>query len=288
VVPWQDVLHEGPVPEGLNPAELRNVRANFIASAGWSVLADVLHRFQVRDAALIRLEIHDEIVLWFEHDLYDQLQLLQAMERVVGHDNVTLICNAEYLGRLESAQLKNRFEERVRLRAEHFNLAGYAWSAFRSRDPRDIEAVLRDDLSLLPFLASALQRHLEQFPSVQSGLSRSERQILEVLVQGDCSLKDLYHRSHHEREEAIFLGDTVFLRYLHNLRDVAEPLLKTKGDDWNSIAALTEMGSQVLSGRADHVRLNGIDRWLGGTHLRGNEAAFRWDATSGTLLETRE
>ena len=283
IVPWRDVLHEGPVPEGLNPAELRNVRANFVASAGWSLLPDVLQEFQARDAALMQSEEHDEVVLWFEHDLYDQLQLLQVLERVVGHDHVTLACRAEYLGRLDSLRLREIFDERERLQDEHFNLAAYAWSAFRSPDPGDVEDVLREDLSLFPFLASALKRHLEQFPSVESGLSRSERQILEVLAMEDVPLKDLYTRSHKEREEAIFLGDTVFLRYVRGLRDVPEPLLKTQSDDWTSFASMTESGREVLSGRSDHVRLNGIDRWLGGVHLKGHDAAFRWDAASGSL-----
>jgi hypothetical protein len=39
----------------------------------------------------------------------------------------------------------------------------------------------------------------------------------------------------------------------------------------------------VLAGEADHVRLNGIDRWLGGVHLEGDEAAWRWDAAAGRL-----
>jgi hypothetical protein len=33
----------------------------------------------------------------------------------------------------------------------------------------------------------------------------------------------------------------------------------------------------VLDGEADHVDLNGIDRWLGGVHLQGKKALFRWD-----------
>jgi hypothetical protein len=31
VLPWRDVLHEGPDPSGLSFDELREVRANFIA-----------------------------------------------------------------------------------------------------------------------------------------------------------------------------------------------------------------------------------------------------------------
>jgi len=33
----------------------------------------------------------------------------------------------------------------------------------------------------------------------------------------------------------------------------------------------------VLAGKADHITLNGIDRWIGGVHLFGNQVPWRWD-----------
>jgi hypothetical protein len=48
---------------------------------------------------------------------------------------------------------------------------------------------------------------------------------------------------------------------------------------------LTAAGGRVLRGQADHVALNGIDRWVGGVHLRGPEARWRWD--EGTESVTR-
>ena len=46
---------------------------------------------------------------------------------------------------------------------------------------------------------------------------------------------------------------------------------------WNGKVRLTPMGRAVLEGAADHVRINGIDRWLGGVHLTGTEAKYRWN-----------
>jgi hypothetical protein len=47
--------------------------------------------------------------------------------------------------------------------------------------------------------------------------------------------------------------------------------------------ALTDAGRAVLEGREDRVRLNGIDRWLGGVHLQGNESEWRWDVAHRRL-----
>jgi hypothetical protein len=39
---------------------------------------------------------------------------------------------------------------------------------------------------------------------------------------------------------------------------------------------LTDAGRRVLAGEADHVALDGIDRWVGGVHLHGRDARWRW------------
>ena len=80
VLAWRDALHEGPVPAGLALEQLSVVRAGFLTQAGLSVPGeDVAASFRQRDASLKSTYSHDEIVLWFEHDLYDQLQLLQLL-----------------------------------------------------------------------------------------------------------------------------------------------------------------------------------------------------------------
>ena len=41
--------------------------------------------------------------------------------------------------------------------------------------------------------------------------------------------------------------------------------------DRHAAVALTDAGRGVLDGAADHVALNGIDRWIGGVHLVGRD-----------------
>lgn len=45
------------------------------------------------------------------------------------------------------------------------------------------------------------------------------------------------------------------------------------------------MGKAVLAGKQDAVRLNGIDKWFGGVHLQGAEAAWRWDEEPGKIVQ---
>lgn len=274
VLAWLDVLHEGPVPAGLDPGELTRLRAHFLGAG------DQLAR---RDAAIEDLTRHDEVTLWFEHDLYDQLQLIQILDRLRpragGHTRLTLICIDRYLGPLTGAQLAEQWPQRHTVTADEFELAEAAWSAFRSADPMDIAIILGRDTSALPFLRGALVRHLQQFPSVENGLARSERQILELVRDGNRTFRDLFVADQ-ALEERIFMGDTTFERYVRGLCDCRRPLLEERHGGYR----LTEAGRDVLGRRADHVRLNGINRWLGGVHLFGDEVLWRWHEGSQRIV----
>jgi hypothetical protein len=41
----------------------------------------------------------------------------------------------------------------------------------------------------------------------------------------------------------------------------------------------------VLSAKADHVTLNGIDRWIGGVHLTPSNL-WHWDPSQRTVVAT--
>ena len=288
VLPWRDVLHEGPVPAGLPLRELSAVRAAFLAGQGVAP-PEVAEEIAERDRAL-EVE-HDEVVLWFEHDLYDQLQLIQILDWFAEHRpgaRLSLINPPEYLGPASPERLAGWFPERKPVTREQLDLASRAWAAFRAPDPAEVQRVMEDGAGALPFLAAALRRHLEQFPSVRDGLGRTERQILEAVDGGAVTIRDAF-AEHNRREDPVWLGDTSFLGYVEALASGPRPLLvHTPAPRWpDGRLALTPTARDVLAGREDRVRANGIDRWLGGVHLRGHEARWRWDGRKCASAEVR-
>jgi hypothetical protein len=200
VLSWRDVLHEGPAPAGLSDAELREVRVGFLAGRGWASEGETSEEFARRDAILAAFGEHEEVVLFFEHDLYDQLQLVQILDRFSGRDlggtRLSLAVTNEYLGNLGIERLRSTFQGRWEATAEELEISSRAWEAFRSPDPTRISTLLDENISALPFLGPALLRHIEQFPSTENGLSRSERQVLEEIPGGGEVLRDAYVSSH--------------------------------------------------------------------------------------------
>jgi hypothetical protein len=284
IVAWRDVLHEGPVPADLPFDELREVRARFIAECGWGDYADVLRDFFERDTALASFRDHEEVVLWFEHDLYDQLQLIQLLDWFSRQDwagtRLSMICIGVFpgvagfhgLGDLTPEQLGLLYPIRDRVTDAQLILSRRAWQAFRAPEPTTIETLLVERPSALPFLTAALRRHLQQFPSTRNGMSRTESQVLEALAAGPLTPRALFEAVQ-EREEAVFMGDTAFWTYLDRLAGGRKPLVTETGE----MVRLTRTGLRVHRGREDCIRVRGIDRWLGGVHLCGAEAQWRWD-----------
>lgn len=307
---WRDVLAEGPVPAGLSLEELAPARARFLADAGWAdydvALADLRRQY----ATLAASGEQDEVVLWFEHDLHDQLQLAQLLDwfatRTLGRPaSLRLIMIGEHpevspfygLGQLTPTQLAALFPARLPATPDQLALGRAAWAAFRSPDPRDVEVLVASDTSALPYLGAALVRHLEEFPDTDAGLSRTERQILEIVADGPIMLFEAFKRNM-DRETAPFLGDLGFWARVAALAPAGHPLLAfadgrpfALNDDpaqpreWaRQQVALTETGTAVLAGQQDWVRLNGIDRWLGGVHLTGPKSPWRWERTARQLM----
>jgi hypothetical protein len=293
ILPWDDVLHEGPVPEGLGPAALRERRAAFIAGCGWGPLESIRRSLTERDSILEHAvrggalspsgRPIDEIVLWLEHDLYDQLQRLQILDRVPldGTPRISAVRDDDYLGTLPPERFEVLFEGRREVTSAERSAARDGWTAFRAADPSRVLEVL-PRVTVLSHLEGAFRRHLEQFPSIDRGLSRTEQQALVVIAAGVDRVGDVYVQSHHQSEPAIFMGDAAFLIHVGALLRSPMPLLATERRSRDLAledrVALTDTGRQVLNGEFDRVRVSGIDRWLGGVQLAGTGPVWRWDA----------
>jgi hypothetical protein len=308
VLPWRDVLHEGPLPLVPRPAFL-DARAAFLASAGWSSTTSLAGELRARDEALLSaLRAGRPIVLWFEHDLYDQLQLVDLLalvhEAAVPRQTLELVQVGAFpgrptfrgLGELSADELETLWPQQVPVTQGLVADAAAVWDDVRAEDPRALLRRASAAVEGLPFLAAALGRFLEELPDVRDGLSRTERQLLRVLADGPRSPVQAFVAAQ-ELEDAPFHGDSWVLRTLWELgRGDVRLVETTAGAPLQATGAaadgpapdpvelvLTDTGRRVLAGEADRVELLGIDRWVGGTHVTSG-AVWRWDGNECTVL----
>lgn len=187
-VAWRDALNEGPVPAGLTLEETSAVRARYLAERGYAKPIKIIHDFEIRDAQIRKAGEFPEVVLWFEHDLFDQLQLLQVLtafeELQLEPGRVTLVQSDHYLGSMTADELSPLLPRRRTATAATFKSARRAWERFTSPSPADLFAAAQEDSIGLPFLRAALKRLCEEYPLREGGLSRSQRQALAAVAQG--------------------------------------------------------------------------------------------------------
>lgn len=286
ILPWRDALHEGPVPAGLDEARLRVARARFIAALGWAEEERVLADMTARDARLgAALTAREEIVLWFETDLYDMLQLAQVLDRCApDRTRLVLVGEEEFAGvaELSDRELRDALKGTAgRARAmpvdARLAAAGRAvWEAFRAPEPGGMERLAAASPAL-PAFAAAAQRHLQQYPWRGSGLNRTERALLEAVDAGARTPVDAF-LAQQQQEERPFLGDATAFEYLRRLAVGRGALLS------HDPLGLTDLGRAVLAGARDWEERP--ERWLGGVRLPAGPARWRYDPRRGSLVSS--
>ncbi len=296
---WADVLYEGPVPAGLTDDELIEIRARFLVPAGHQV-TDVADDLRGWRRVIAADSAYDEVILWFEHDLFDQLNLIQVLTWIRGRlsaaTRTSLISIGSFpghpqfkgLGELAPRELATLMGLRQPVSDAQYTLAERAWQAFRAPTPEPLDALRHSNTAALPFLEPAITRFLEEYPWAADGLSRSERRLLRQAESRPLKLSTAFPRMH-EGEEAYYITDGSLAELADALSTASPSLLALARDPddaglLSATVTLTDSGRAVLNGRQDRIALCGIDRWLGGVHLQGD--TWRWDDARRRIVKS--
>lgn len=304
-LPWREALVCGPAPTGLSAEDFIKLRAQHLAAAYGANRDQCEQELQAQEETLAQFADHEEVVLWFEDDLFCQVQLLYLLDwfaqRDLGDTKLSLICIEEFpgvvgfrgLGQLSEEQLLSLFPQRQEVSAAQLQIGSKAWRAYSSPDPAELISLINSDLSAIPFLKRALIKHIQRFPSTTNGLGRVENATLDLITKGYGNFRSLFP-AFARRESEYGFGDAQLYLELRRLADAPAPLVRSNNSSRGgtkdpaqillSSFEITELGKAVLSGEQDFVVRNGIDYWLGGVHLQGNESDWRWDEDAKELL----
>jgi Domain of unknown function (DUF1835) len=292
---WADALDQGPVLP-VPDAEHWRARGEFWSSRG---LRDADGRLAAYDHGVDEAARAEELILWFEHDLFDQLALIRLLARlarrglpatltIVSIDRHPEVPNFVGLGQLQPEQLAALWPRRTPLSRDAIDEAITAWIAITAPDPRALP-FLTKRIKALPFLAGALERQLEELPDPTSGLSRTERQVLAAVARGEATAAAIL-AAVHAIDPRYPITDVVLLWTLHTLGrcgflDGGPPAAASPAALASIHATITTRGREALAGAIDRIHDCGIDDWRGGVRLSGNGPVWRWDGAQRKLFE---
>jgi len=301
IFPWRDSLHEGPlgpISTQEEQANFRSLRAVYWAGRKVEQQEALEQTYQTRDRLLENHKAYDAIELWFEHDLYDQLQLIEILTRLYHlkrFDKVFLVQAETYLGMQQPDSILKLEGLSQPVGEQMMAIADLAWQTVSHETPEKLAEFVTLKPAGFPFLRQALTRLLEELPGLD-GLSRTQRQMLYSLNRRVNRPGMLFGRCQ-AMEEAQFWGDLGFFEVLSNLQFCKAPLIEglpfassmqvfqeseTRKSFLQSQLTLTALGQEVLTGTADHSDHNEIDIHIGGTHIKPNNL-WRWDKEQSTL-----
>lgn len=288
IIIWREILSEGPIIDHHSAVDFWQARQHYIADM---YNENALTYIDKVTAEVKRLETflqHEEVVLWFEHDLLCQVNLLYLLHWFAQHQTgstaISLVCIATHpekpnfrgLGELSPAQLAALYPQRQWLTPADLSLGDQGWQAYAAPTPEPLLTYLQEDFTHLPLLLPALQAHLTRFPSVQNGLNAIEQILLEIISESNPSPLELFQKFW-QRTTLFGIGDSQIVNYLKDLEQVG--LIKV-GDN----TQITPLGMKVQQGAADYVQLKPLNRWLGGVHLQPGQPYWRWDVLKEEII----
>ncbi len=288
-----DPICQGPVPD---TRDLAAVRAAFIADRYGLTPEEARTRLDAEARGLATAAEAGRVVLWFEHDSYDQLILARILAGFATGRRppaLELICLDHWpgidrftgLGQLAPGDLRTAWDRRRPVTDGLLALGTRVWDALRRLDPTALGELATSGTPDLPVMAGALTRHLQELPWTGDGLSLTERLSLRRLKEGPMPGGRLFHHLATADEPLPFLGDIMHAVVLEDLAAARQPAVhRTDDAPWpRGQYALTDAGRAVLEGQRDWRTCGPRERWLGGVRLAADTPDWRWDPGSATV-----
>lgn len=309
ILVWREIYSEGPVFANMTDPANRSMRARYLEKAMGIPSTEYMRACEAQEQVLDECDKHEEIVLWFEHDLFDQTMLCYLLHllagRSLGAAKLSLLCIGEFpgiplfrgLGQLSAVQLRTLAGKQEAVTQDKLQLGSALWEAYASGDPMVLYQLLQSDTSALPFVRDAFLAHLSRLPSSYNGLGIVEQSTLELVADGVHSPFELFDRVG-GKLHLLGMGDLPYWHCLSQLSQGPSPLLRVNGPKPLAFPTfkqsppsfedckltITELGSSVLEGRADRVKNVGIDAWYGGVHIKGANPSWRWDVDRNEVV----
>lgn len=226
----------------------------------------------------------DQIILWFEYDLFCQVNLLAVLSWLKTyrrHAEISLICSGKEdesdklygLSELNDEQLLNLYKNRKTLSQGDIEYADYVWQLYCSDNPIRLENLTDFEDYQFPYLSDSIQAHLRRFPTIKNGLNAVENKILEISAEHKPKTKKILMSLALENQGYYGFGDIQYERVITNLK----PLFSS----FNPVK-LTRKGKEILDRKTSYYSfIRDNDAYLGGA-LKYN---FLYNTDSNKILK---
>ncbi|MEM8763606.1 MAG: DUF1835 domain-containing protein [Bacteroidota bacterium] len=284
VITWREMLCEGKTLSNVGSESFWKTRFEFLnkhyrVSKSWFV-EKTLKEYR----SLCNHKQQDHIVLWFEYDLFCQVNMLAVLSWLKSHRRhaeISLVCSGREdnsgklyaLNELSTEKLLELYENRITLTQDDIEFADYVWQLYCSDNPMRLENVITHNSFQFDYLSEAIQAHLKRFPTIKNGLNDLENRILETIESEKPETRKALLGSLLTNQGFYGFGDSQYERMVANLRPLLSSLNPVK---------LTRKGKDVLHGKLNYYsQIRDNQQYLGGS-LKYN---FLYNSSNDRILK---
>ncbi|MCL7763095.1 DUF1835 domain-containing protein [Polaribacter sp. Z014] len=284
-ITWREMLCEGKTTVDVGSETFWKTRFDFLKTS-YSISKKKFIDFTLKEyRTLCSKKESKEIVLWFDHDLFCQINMIAVISwlkiyRKGYHISLVTSSKTKDSNKLKSFseltknQMQQHYKSRIDLSLDDIEYADYIWQLYCSDSPLRLETVYKfNPMSPFIHLADALAAHLQRFPSIKNGLNQIENTILETANSHNFSSKPQLVNQLLESQTIYGFGD---LQYEHHIEQLQK--LFTSFDP----VKLSRKGKKVLENQLNfYGELRNENSYLGGA----KKYSFLYNNQSERLLQ---
>jgi hypothetical protein len=267
VITWREMLCEGKTLTNVGSENFWKTRFEFLnknykVSKSWFI-EKTLKEYR----SLCNHKQQDHIVLWFEYDLFCQINMIAVLSWLKAnrkYAQISLVCSGNEdssdklyaLNELSNDQLLKLYENRTVLSQDDIEYADYVWQLYCSDNPMRLENIKEVENHQFDYLSDAIVAHLQRFPSIKNGLNNMENNILNLADTHQPESKKVLLKTILKNQGMLGFGDSQYERTLHRLK----PLFSS----FNPVK-LTKKGKEILDHQTSYYScIQDNDVYLGG------------------------
>jgi hypothetical protein len=268
---WREILCEGKITSIVGSDLFWQERENWMSNFLEGGISEYQNKFKNKFQE-IDFSSYSEIILWFEYDLFCQINLLAALSWLdslnLQNSKISMIMVGNHpkydkmvgLGEINSKDYPALFEQRVELTKSDLTFATGIWDIYRSPNhDKLIEKIKKDANPKFKYLLVAFKAHFRRFPQMINGLSEIENNIAEI-VKNDFISKRKIIGQLLKNENYYGFGD---LQYLEKINQLS-PILIQHSDS----IKLNPLGKSILNGKQNFMDVRVVFPKYGGADIR--------------------
>ncbi len=231
VVIWREMLCEGTVVKDVGSDQFWKERYSYFKN---EFGVDKLDYFDKTLKEIIKLQdVSDyrEVVLWFEYDLFCQINLMALATYLLKSYRKDikyfLVCTGKEKGKTQLLSLadyspkeyEDLYQNKIKLSRNDLLFAQIVWEIYSENDVDSLMSFDFNQSKKFIYLQAAIDQHLMRFKD-ENGLNQIDHKILSIIDTGIQNEKQLINKLliWQKKETVYGFGDMQYINYIKKLK----------------------------------------------------------------------